>query len=827
MLIALLAALAVETTENRRRARTQELRGRLGLNNTMRRQSTVADRIAWVEKQFGKAIADHTSIVFESMGIDLQQPHVLQGYALWIARKSPGAMLPSRQDLISLRDWMQSERPALQEESFEEAIRLARAWHGEMMIGDSIVKPGPIEYRFPDGYTVQELVDAAMFKQEGNAMGHCIGRAGYFQKYRRGEGRYFSLRTPGGRPVVTMEWDPRSRYYVQIQGRQDRRPVRRYHPYIAEFITNYHGSLQPILRNITWLLEHVPEDVLHRAILESIEGIESDDPEVATEQLNVLYRLSFQLSQRPALRARFSQALGHMARNNPANLHYIPGASPGPSMAVSGHWAYSAMDEATTRHVFDLAVANLAEHPQNTDWGKIVGIITTLHPSYAADPGLRQVARAFLDAHPLPSEQREVQWWKTYLSYLAPADQDFYIFHLVETIFDPLRGAPVTDRHLVEPVHVALSLRPDLLENEDFLEVIPENHGIFAMIDPEGRGADAVRARGVDTIIAEVSPFYKSSRSVHGNAAAAGLVRIMTALIIGADTEGMKRVLSIYEKGVEDEMARAYLHTRHAYPSLKQAMGKAMEDHGIEKLWADAALEKTPELKEESLLFLLRGMLDGNPFDPITTERIIAGRIADFPRSTNSPKNVPSERLDRIFLKAPPTALPTRAYQELPTLDELMARIRSVEGRARVNRMDAVKAKRFLDTVRRGRELLLRAGVHPGTLWVQFHSAGPDADSRATTFLEARWGDIRVYRRSHGEPGFTKANAYSRSQGWWVRPPNDYRVSALVEDTIKDQFGPQVVGDKTSYPRHKERTAARRELYLWGDHPDSFLPENQ
>jgi len=108
----------------------------------------------------------------------------------------------------SVCDWYDAEHPDLGKfRTWEGALAAAQEWHDQIPVDPSgaLIEQGPIVYRWPDGWTVQELVTRQQFQQEGSSLGHCIGEASSFWDQRvSGLGRFFSLRKPGGRPWLTI-----------------------------------------------------------------------------------------------------------------------------------------------------------------------------------------------------------------------------------------------------------------------------------------------------------------------------------------------------------------------------------------------------------------------------------------------------------------------------------------------------------------------------------------------------------------------------------------------------------------------------------------------
>lgn len=94
--------------------------------------------------------------------------------------------------------------------SVPDAVRNSAAYHEELSrrrtdegLSSGRMKP----YRdYPSGYRWVELTDPDALKQEGQAMGHCVGS--YCEAVESGETRILSLRDPQGRSHVTVEVRP-------------------------------------------------------------------------------------------------------------------------------------------------------------------------------------------------------------------------------------------------------------------------------------------------------------------------------------------------------------------------------------------------------------------------------------------------------------------------------------------------------------------------------------------------------------------------------------------------------------------------------------------
>lgn len=107
--------------------------------------------------------------------------------------------------------------------------------------------------KYPDGMMWVKVESESALKNEGDAMGHCVG--GYCEMVHNGESEIYSLRDAMGRPHVTIEVTPERgtppdpnagefdqvQYYArpdinQIKGKQNLAPVAAYLPHVQDFV---------------------------------------------------------------------------------------------------------------------------------------------------------------------------------------------------------------------------------------------------------------------------------------------------------------------------------------------------------------------------------------------------------------------------------------------------------------------------------------------------------------------------------------------------------------------------------------------------------------
>lgn len=105
----------------------------------------------------------------------------------------------------------------LQTHEFRDKVR---EWDEAMkkQMGDRAENMGQVVHRWPDGWTVQRLLDDKHLKEEGDAMGHCVG--GYGNRVRHGDSLIYSVRDHNNEPHVTMEVEPHydKGHYCTVDG---------------------------------------------------------------------------------------------------------------------------------------------------------------------------------------------------------------------------------------------------------------------------------------------------------------------------------------------------------------------------------------------------------------------------------------------------------------------------------------------------------------------------------------------------------------------------------------------------------------------------------
>lgn len=100
---------------------------------------------------------------------------------------------------------------------------------------------GKVVHSYPDKWTVRQLSTPEELQAEGDAMGHCVGGAGYDHAVANGNSLIYSLRDPQGRPHVTTEMTPTKYQWTDSFGRPQRTDQKHY--------VNNELSTQPIPQN--------------------------------------------------------------------------------------------------------------------------------------------------------------------------------------------------------------------------------------------------------------------------------------------------------------------------------------------------------------------------------------------------------------------------------------------------------------------------------------------------------------------------------------------------------------------------------------------------
>jgi gas vesicle protein len=137
--------------------------------------------------------------------------------------------------LPSILDYIRNNKVELDKLPWQQVIDLSDHWHeqfkGKTNIGN--YKTKNIDYDFKNGYSMV-IVSAEDLETEGNFMGHCVGD--YDKQVKSGITIIYSLRDSKNKPHVTIEVAVPYNEVVQIQGKENRDPIQKYHAMIDEWL---------------------------------------------------------------------------------------------------------------------------------------------------------------------------------------------------------------------------------------------------------------------------------------------------------------------------------------------------------------------------------------------------------------------------------------------------------------------------------------------------------------------------------------------------------------------------------------------------------------
>ena len=127
---------------------------------------------------------------------------------------------------------------------FDVAEARSIKWHADMAKNAEKVNPiaedgAVIVKDYGNGWTWRKLVGKECLINEGEAMGHCVGRFGYYERIIRAKVDIFSLRGPDNSPHVTIEANMATMRVVQIKGRANQDVVPKYLPMVRSFLNDF------------------------------------------------------------------------------------------------------------------------------------------------------------------------------------------------------------------------------------------------------------------------------------------------------------------------------------------------------------------------------------------------------------------------------------------------------------------------------------------------------------------------------------------------------------------------------------------------------------
>lgn len=165
-----------------------------------------------------------------------------------------------------LTDWFDAEKPQIASYDWKTAIEASEAWHKAMeeagagqvyTEGNKFIVYGPKwKNKEWNGWTIKRIYSKNDLEVEGNEMQHCVGS--YADMVDAENTAIYSLRDPQNKPHVTIEESPPGSHEInQIQGKQNREPIKEY----KEMIKEWFG----VLGNVS-LGDEDPQALIYEAI---------------------------------------------------------------------------------------------------------------------------------------------------------------------------------------------------------------------------------------------------------------------------------------------------------------------------------------------------------------------------------------------------------------------------------------------------------------------------------------------------------------------------------------------------------------------------------
>jgi hypothetical protein len=223
------------------------------------------------------------------------------------------SMLEGRANAISR--WVDQTNPDLNRMSLDEVLEAVAVYAPSMPVE---IAQGYVVYEFADGWTVQKLGPSELH-DEGEYMQHCVGGDEYCNAVADDETVIWSLRDPGGRPHVTIEYNALEGSFEQIEGRQNTKPKPEYLERVQEFIrVALDGDAQGLL-----LAGAKPREInlraadLHRA---NLDGFDFSGADLTSANLEDTHLGQTSFDGAILAGANLSHAIGRRARFNDADL---------------------------------------------------------------------------------------------------------------------------------------------------------------------------------------------------------------------------------------------------------------------------------------------------------------------------------------------------------------------------------------------------------------------------------------------------------------------------------------------------------------------------
>ena len=156
-------------------------------------------------------------------------------FSIWVANqlRKDQTLISKKQDFIQIRDAV-TGGVSVSGSDFNQALKKSEEWHKQFKAKDIELKGKNIVIKYPDGFTWVKLLNQDDCTEEGEAMGHCVAQYGGLVE--AGNVNIYSLRDKNNTPHVTLELAADDTAVHQIQGKENKPPIEKYHEYIFDFL---------------------------------------------------------------------------------------------------------------------------------------------------------------------------------------------------------------------------------------------------------------------------------------------------------------------------------------------------------------------------------------------------------------------------------------------------------------------------------------------------------------------------------------------------------------------------------------------------------------
>jgi hypothetical protein len=124
----------------------------------------------------------------------------------------------------------------LTNKTWEEAVAMADAWHQSLTAGgevqDLLDDKDEVIHTFDNGFQ-WVLRKSSTCSKSKESMGHCATATK--------PNMYLLRLIKGNSEFITADWDPDGKFIVQLKGLNNKKPISKYHPYIAWLIKDWGG----------------------------------------------------------------------------------------------------------------------------------------------------------------------------------------------------------------------------------------------------------------------------------------------------------------------------------------------------------------------------------------------------------------------------------------------------------------------------------------------------------------------------------------------------------------------------------------------------------